>query len=112
MVGNKKITTKGRLQKKKVTNLGHCPNRGGGGPTPQIECPNLLKCFDTKIELNWSVSPNSTKLKKTVYKISLKDVPSSEGGKGVAEPGTISQVCAFFLKPSPILLCSFQRHFN
>ena len=35
--------------KKKVTNLGHCPIRGGGGLTPKIECPNLLKCFDTKI---------------------------------------------------------------
>ena len=52
-------SNKGRLQKK-VTNLGHCPNkislkdvRGGvGGHTPQIECPNLLKCVDTKIELN------------------------------------------------------------
>ena len=47
------LASKGMLQKKKVTNLGHCPNRGGGGPTPQIECPDLLKCFDTKIELNW-----------------------------------------------------------
>ena len=84
------------FKKKEVTNLGHCPNRGGGGPTPQIECPNLLKCFDTKIELNWSVSPNSTNLKKTVNKISLKDVPSSEGGEGVAELGTMSQVCTFF----------------
>ena len=50
--------------------------------------------FDTKIELNWSVSPNSTNLKKTVNKISLKDVPSSEGGEVVAELGTMSQVCA------------------
>ena len=41
---------KGRLQKKKVQNLGHCPNRGGGGPTPRIERPNLLKWSDTK---NW-----------------------------------------------------------
>ena len=68
--------------KKKSHELGTLSQQGGGGPTPQIECPNLLKCFDTKIELNWSVSPNSTNLKKTVNKISLKDVPSSEGGRG------------------------------
>ena len=57
--------------------------------------------FVTKIELNWSVSPNSTNLKKTVNKISLKDVPSSEGVEVVAELGTMSQVCDFiFFKPS------------
>ena len=47
--------------------------------------------FDTKIELNWSVSPNSTNLKKTVNKISLKDVPSSEGGEVVANLGQCPQ---------------------
>ena len=76
------MSTKGRPQQKKAQTWDIVPTGGGGGPTPQIECPNLLKCFDTKIELNWSVSPNSTNLKKTVNKISLKDVPSSEGGGG------------------------------
>ena len=50
--------------KKKRHELGTLSQQGGGGPTPQIECPNLLKCFDTKIELNWSVSPKSTNFKK------------------------------------------------
>ena len=29
------------------------------------------------------------------------DVPSSEGGEGVAELGTMSQVCAFFFEAFP-----------
>ena len=46
----------GKASKKKSRTWDIVPTGGEGGPTPQNECPNLLKCFDTKIELNWSVS--------------------------------------------------------
>ena len=90
---NVKLYTNLQLQSHE---LGTLYQQGGGGLKPKIECPNLLKCFGNKIELNWSVSPNSTNLKKEVNKISHKDVPSSEGGEGVAKLGTMSQVCTFF----------------
>ena len=45
------------FKKKKSQTWDIVPTGGGVGPKPKIECPNLLKCFDTKIELNWSVSP-------------------------------------------------------
>ena len=35
---------------KKRHELGTLSQEGGGGLTPQIQCPNLLKCFDTKID--------------------------------------------------------------
>ena len=52
------------FKKKKVTNLGHCPNRGGGGPTPRIERPNLLMWSDTK---NWPKLFSQPKVEKKIF---------------------------------------------
>ena len=71
----KVVTTLGRLQRKS-----HKPNQiksnqistgGLGGLTSWIEYPNLLKCSDNKIELNWPVSFISPKQSTTLhYKMS------------------------------------------
>ena len=92
--------SKGRLQKKKVTNLGHCPNRGGGGPTPWIECPNLLKWYEPKIEPNLLGNPESPNLRKSSQNFHLRMSQVQRGVEGVAELGTISQV---LLPPAPSL---------